>query len=142
MTTAMQCPIGYEASTMWRRTLGRSLIVCAILCSAGVARVQAQNLQVPFNGRQQGQFSFMLFTVTAGTKTVQITAAGPVTGLGFSKTVIRGDVDLAADLKPTPRPPGTWTLTAANGDMLEGAFIWRGTPTGTFESSLSRAPTR
>lgn len=94
--------------------------------------LQAQNAGLPFKGKQQGQFSFTPMTLEAGLKTVEITATGPASQFGMSRTVIHGDVDLDADLRPTPRPPGSWTLTAANGDKVEGEFVWRGTPTGTF----------
>ena len=101
-------------------------------CTAGVPNLSAQNGEVSFSGRQQGQFGFTPTTLTAGPKIVEITASGPATHLGNSQTVIRGDVDLDENLTPTPQPPGSWTLTAANGDKLIGTFTWRGTPTVEF----------
>ena len=118
----------------WAQLARQRLSVgCTILfLAAGLNHLEAQTVEHRFDGRQQGQFSFTPMTLTAGTKTVEITAAGPVARFGASKTVIRGDVDLDADLRPMPRPPGTWTMTAANGDRIEGTFVWRGTPTGQF----------
>jgi hypothetical protein len=121
------------AAVPHRRPLSLLVLAGVLLCWASVVSpLQAQNAVLPFKGKQDGQFSFTPMTLEAGRKTVQIIATGPVSQFGMSRTVILGDVDLDAELRPTPLPPGSWTLTAANGDRVEGEFVWRGTPTGTF----------
>jgi hypothetical protein len=83
--------------------------VLAALTLSGLAT--AAGKPVPFKGRSSGVVTTV--GIDAGVAHTHVEGEGQATHLGHF--TVTGDVDL--DLA-TGLPEGTWTLTAANGDML------------------------
>jgi len=85
--------------------------VLAALTLSGPAT--AAEKQVPFKGGSSGVVTTVRFDPVAGIAYVRVEGKGQATHLGrFTVTA-----DVAVDVA-TGIPKGTWTLTAANGDML------------------------
>ena len=87
------------------------LAILAALALSGPA--MAAGNQVPFKGRSSGVVTTVGFDPVAGIEYVHVEGQGQATHLG--RFTVSGDV--AIDVA-TGIPQGTWTLTAANGDML------------------------
>jgi hypothetical protein len=90
---------------------GVLLAVLAALMLGGSAMAAAK--QVPFKGRSSGVVTTVGVDLEAMIAHTHVQGEGQATHLGHF--TVSGDVDL--DLV-TGLPEGTWTLTAANGDML------------------------
>ena len=91
--------------------VGVLLAVLAMLTVSAPATAAAN--QVPFKGRSSGVVTTVGVDLEAMIVHTHVQGEGQATHLGHF--TVSGDVDL--DLV-TGLPEGTWTLTAANGDML------------------------
>jgi len=89
------------------------LQMTALLLSAALAGPGAAEKQVPFKGTSSGVVTAVGFDPVAGIAYTHVEGEGQATHLG--QFTVTGDV--AVDVA-TGIPLGTWTLTAANGDML------------------------
>ena len=89
-------------------------VVVAILAALTLSGpAMAAGDQVPFKGRSSGVATTVGFDPFAGIAYIHVAGQGQATHLGhFTQTG-----DAAADVV-TGNARGTWTLTAANGDML------------------------
>src|SRR5690242_19455559 len=85
-------------------------LLAALMLSAPA---MAAAKQVPFKGRSNGTVTTVGFDPLAGIAYTRVEGQGQATHLG--RFTVTGDV--AVDVA-TGIPHGTWTLTAANGDML------------------------
>jgi hypothetical protein len=97
---------------MKQRIHGISLVAAALAALALSGAVRAGQ-QVPFSGTSSGVVTATGFDPVTGTAYTHVAGEGVATHLGHF--TVEGDVavDVAAGI-----PTGTWTLTAANGDML------------------------
>jgi hypothetical protein len=77
------------------------------------APAMAAGKQVPFKGRSSGVVTTAGFDPVAGVAYTRVEGEGQATHLG--RFTVTADVAVAV---ATGIPQGTWTLTAANGDML------------------------
>ena len=89
------------------------LQMTALLLSAALAGPGAAEKLVPFKGTSSGVVTAVGFDPVAGIAYTHVEGEGQATHLG--QFTVTGDV--AVDVA-TGIPLGTWTLTAANGDML------------------------
>ena len=89
------------------------LQMTALLATAALAGPAAPGKQLLFKGTSSGVVTAVGFDPVAGIAYTQVVGSGQATQLG--RFTVTGDV--AADVV-TGIPIGTWTLTAANGDML------------------------
>jgi hypothetical protein len=87
------------------------LQMTAMLLTVALAGPATAGNQVPFKGRSSGVVTAVGFE--AGIAFTHVAGEGQATHLG--RCTVSGDV--AVDVA-TGIPQGTWTLTAANGDML------------------------
>jgi hypothetical protein len=85
--------------------------VLAVLMLSAPAIAAAK--QVPFKGRSSGVVTVVGFDPAAGISYTHVAGEGQATHLGHFTV----SADVAVDVA-TGMPHGTWTLTAANGDML------------------------
>jgi hypothetical protein len=85
--------------------------VLAALTLSGTAT--AAGKQVPFKGHSSGLVTAVGFDPVAGIAYLHVAGEGQATHLG--RFTVTGDVGVTV---ATGIPQGTWTLTAANGDML------------------------
>ena len=98
---------------MKQRLYWFSVVVAVLAALTLSAPAMAAGNQVPFKGRSSGVVTTVGFDPVAGIEYLHVEGQGQATHLGhFTQT---GDV--AADVV-TGNVRGTWTLTAANGDML------------------------
>ena len=91
--------------------LGVVLLAAALAGSALAAR--GDPISVPFKGESSGVITATGFDPVAGIAFAHIEGEGHATH--FGRLTVSGDVALNL---VTGVPLGTWTLTAANGDML------------------------
>jgi hypothetical protein len=102
-----------KEQTMKQRMGGFSILtaVLAALILSGPATGAAT--QVPFKGQSSGVVTAVGFDPVAGIAYTRVEGEGQATHLG--RFTVTGDVAVTV---ATGIPLGTWTLTAANGDML------------------------
>jgi hypothetical protein len=98
---------------MKQRLYGFSVLVAVLAALRMSAPATAAGKQVPFKGRSSGVVSAVGFDPVAGIAYTRVEGEGQATHVGHF--TVTGDV--AVDVA-TGIPQGTWTLTAANGDML------------------------
>ncbi len=97
---------------MKRRLFGVSVLVAVLAALMLSGLTMAAEKQVPFKGRSSGTVT-TLGPPVGGVVQTRAEGQGQATHLGrFTET---GDVGIDV---ATGIPQGTWTLTAANGDML------------------------
>ena len=89
------------------------LQMTALLLSAALAGPGAAEKQVPFKGTSSGVVTAVGFDPVAGIAYTHVEGEGQATHLGQFTVTGNVAVDVATGI-----PLGTWTLTAANGDML------------------------
>jgi hypothetical protein len=98
---------------MKRRLYWFSVLVALLAALTLSAPAMAAGKPVPFKGRSSGVVSAVGFDPVAGIAHTRVAGQGQATHLGrFTQT---GDVGVDV---ATGNARGTWTLTAANGDML------------------------
>jgi len=98
---------------MKQRLYGFSVLAAILAALILSAPAMAAAKQVPFKGRSSGVVTAVGFDPVAGIAYTRVEGQGQATHLGHF--TVTGDV--AVDVA-TGIPQGTWTLTAANGDML------------------------
>ena len=86
-------------------------VVLSALTLSGPAMAAAK--QVPFKGQSSGVVTAVGFDPVAGVALTHVEGVGQATHLGHFTVSADVAVDVATGI-----PHGTWTLTAANGDML------------------------
>jgi hypothetical protein len=102
-----------KEQTMKQRLYWFSLVVAILAALTLSAPAMAAGKQVPFKGRSSGGVTTVGFDPVAGIAYTRAEGQGQATHLGrFTQT---GDVGVDV---ATGNAQGTWTLTAANGDML------------------------
>ena len=98
---------------MKQRLYWLSVVVAVLAALALSGPAMAAGNQVPFKARSSGVVTTAGFDPVAGIEYLHVEGQGQATHLGhFTQTG-----DAAADVV-TGNVRGTWTLTAANGDML------------------------
>jgi hypothetical protein len=98
---------------MKRRLYGFSALAAVLAALTLSGPATAAGKQVPFKGQSSGVVTAVGFDPVAGIAYTLVEGEGEATHLG--RFTVTGDV--AVDVA-TGIPQGTWTLTAANGDML------------------------
>ena len=98
---------------MKQRLYGFSVLAAVLAALTLSGPAMAAGKQVPFKGRSSGVVTAVGFDPVAGIAYTRVEGEGQATHLGHF--TVTGDV--AVDVA-TGIPQGTWTLTAANGDML------------------------
>src|SRR5215216_5496125 len=98
---------------MKQRWYGFSVLVAVLAALTLSAPAMAAAKQVPFKGRSSGVVTAVGFDPVAGIAYTHVAGEGQATHLGHF--TVTGEVAVAV---ATGIPHGTWTLTAANGDML------------------------
>ena len=89
-------------------------VLAAVLVALSLSGpAMAAGQQVPFKGRSSGVVTAVGFDPVAGIAYSQVEGEGQATHLG--RFTVTADVAVTV---ATGIPQGTWTLTAANGDML------------------------
>jgi hypothetical protein len=88
-------------------------VLAAVLAALILSGWATAGKQVPFKGRSSGVVTAVGFDSVKGIAYTRVAGEGEATHLGHF--TVTGDV--AVDVA-TGIPTGTWTLTAANGDML------------------------
>ena len=98
---------------MKQRLYWLSILVALLAALTLSGPAMAAGQPVPFKGRSSGVITVVRVDPVAGITYLHVEGQGQATHLGrFTQT---GDV---ANEDATGIPRGTWTLTAANGDML------------------------
>jgi hypothetical protein len=98
---------------MKQRLYWLSVVVAVLAALTLSGPAMAARTSVPFKGRSSGVATTVGFDPVAGIAYIHVEGQGQATHLGhFTQTG-----DAAADVV-TGNARGTWTLTAANGDML------------------------
>ena len=97
---------------MKERWYGFSILV-AVVAALGLSGSAKAGEQVPFKGQSSGVVTVVEFDPVAGIAYTHVAGEGQASHLGHF--TVAGDVALTV---ATGIPKGTWTLTAANGDML------------------------
>ncbi len=100
----------------WFSVLAAVLVVLALSGPATAA-----GTQVPFKGRSSGVVTVVGFDPVAGIASFRVEGEGQATHLGHFTVTADVGVDVA-----TGNAHGTWTLTAANGDLLFVTMEGRG----------------
>ena len=98
---------------MKQRLYWFSVVVAVLAALTLGAPAMAAGKQVPFKGRSSGIVTATGFDPVAGIAYSHVEGEGQATHLG--RFTVTGDVGVKV---ATGIPQGTWTLTAANGDML------------------------
>ena len=98
---------------MKQRLCWFSVVVAVLAALALSGAAMAAGQPVPFKGRSSGVITVVGVDPVAGITYLHVEGQGQATHLG--RFTVSGDV--AIDVA-TGIPQGTWTLTAANGDML------------------------
>ena len=106
---------------MKQRLYWFSVVVALLAALTLSAPAMAAGQPVPFKGRSSGVVTAVGFDPVAGIAYIHVEGQGQATHLGHF--TVTGDV--AVDVA-TGIPQGTWTLTAANGDMLFLAMTGHG----------------
>src|SRR3954467_6532847 len=88
-------------------------ILVAVLTALSLSGSVKAGEQVPFKGQSSGVVTAVGFDPVAGIAYTHVAGEGQATHLGHF--TVAGDVAVTV---ATGKPQGTWTLTAANGDML------------------------
>ena len=88
-------------------------VLAAVLAALIVSESATAGKQVPFKGRSSGIVTAVGFDPVKGIAYTHLEGSGEATHLGHF--TVTGDVAVEV---ATGIPTGTWTLTAANGDML------------------------
>jgi hypothetical protein len=102
-----------KEQTMKQRLYRFSILVALLAALTLSGPAMAAEQQAPFKGRSSGVVSAVGFDPVAGIAYTRVERQGQATHLG--RFTVTGDV--AVDVA-TGNARGTWTLTAANGDML------------------------
>jgi len=87
-------------------------ITCLLLTVASAGPLSSDR-QVPFKGTSSGVVTATGFDPATGTAYTHLEGEGQATHLGQFTVTADVSVDVATGI-----PQGTWTLTAANGDMI------------------------
>src|SRR6476469_1398841 len=98
---------------MNQRLYGVGVLVAVLAMLTISAPAMAAANQVPFKGRSSGVVTAVGFDPVAGIALTRVEGEGQATHLGRFTVTADVSVDVATGI-----PHGTWTLTAANGDML------------------------
>ena len=93
--------------------LYRFRVLAAVLAALIFSGSATAGKQVPFKGRSSGIVTAVGFDPVKGIAYTHVEGSGEATHLGHF--AVTGDVAVEV---ATGIPTGTWTLTAANGDML------------------------
>ena len=98
---------------MMQQRLYRSSVLAGALAALILSGQAVAGERVPFKGESSGALTTVGFDPTTNTAFTHVEGEGTATHLGHF--TVAGDVALDV---VTGIPLGTWTLTAANGDML------------------------
>jgi hypothetical protein len=98
---------------MKQRLCGFNVLAAVLAALALSGPVSAAEKQVPFKGASSGVVTTLGFDPVAGIVYTRLDGEGQATHLGRFTVTGEVAVDVATGI-----PLGTWTLTAANGDML------------------------
>ena len=101
-----------KEQTMKQRLFGFS-VLAAVLAALTLSGPATAREQLPFKGRSSGVVTAVGFDPVAGIAYTYVKGEGQATHLG--RFTVTGNVQVVV---ATGIAVGTWTLTAANGDML------------------------